>query len=236
MLELQGTMAWVNGILIGIGVSLAGIFALIGTLKITTAGSDQRKHEEGVTTLRNVAVGVVAMALVIPLLNMGASRLGLATIAEPAGDIAPTAAIANITASAAAITINYTKTVRITNSGQLRLAIHNLTDNSFTELSLGTTTAETQTLTFGSPGSAGENIRILGYRYGTATIVDAATGDPAVSTFSQQQFELALWRTNGPSDSKLVMMIGDRLINPVVLDGARHLHSPPVPPRLASVA
>ena len=195
MLELQGIMAWVNGILIGVGVSLAGIFALIGTLKITTAGSDQRKHEEGVTTLRNVAVGVIAMALVIPLLNMGASRLGLATIAEPAGDIAPTAEIASINvASTTAININYTKLVRIANHADLKLAIHNLTDNTFHELDLGTpaaSTAEAQTLIFtmaaANAGSA-DNIRVMGYRYGTASVVDAATGDPAVSSFSQQQY------------------------------------------------
>ena len=193
MLELQGIMAWINGILIGVGVSLAGIFALIGTLKITTAGSDQRKHEEGVTTLRNVAVGVVAMALVIPLLNMGASRLGLATIAEPAGDIAPTAEIASVSVpTATTLNINYTKLVRIANHADLHLAIHNLTDNTFAELDLATpapATATAQTLVFTVPADAADdNIRVMGYRYGTATIVDDATGDPAVSSFSQQQF------------------------------------------------
>ena len=195
MLELQGIMAWVNGILIGVGVSLAGIFALIGTLKITTAGSDQRKHEEGVTTLRNVIVGVIAMALVIPLLNMGASRLGLATIAEPAGDIAPTAEIASISVpTTTTININYTKLVRITNHDDLKLAIHNLTNNTFHELALttpaaGTSEAQTLIFTMASGNAAGDdNIRVMGYRYGTASVVDAATGDPAVSSFSQQQF------------------------------------------------
>ena len=196
MLELQGIMGWINGIMIGIGVGLAAIFALWGTIQITTSGSDQRKHEAGVTTLRNVGIGVVAMALVIPALNIAATRLGLATVAEPEMNMAPTAEIAVITVGApsatAGITVNYTKPIRVANAGDLKLAIHNLTTNTFAELDVTAPAANTtpQTLTFpgGTNYATGNNVRLLGYRYGAATIVDASTGDTAVSSFPAQQY------------------------------------------------
>ena len=194
MLEFQGIMAWVNGILIGASVSVAGFMALIGAFKLITSGSDQRKHEEGITTLRNVGIGILVMALVIPAVNVGASRLGLGTIAEPEVGVTPTAEIGNISVpSTTQVAINYNKTIRLTNEADLKLAIQNLTTQTFSELDLTASIGdgEHQTLTFlmvAANAAANNNIRILGYRYGTATIVDAASGDPAVSTFSQQQY------------------------------------------------
>ena len=190
-------MAWVNGLLIGASVSVAGFMALIGAFKLITSGSDQRKHEEGITTLRNVGIGVLVMALVIPAVNVGASRLGLGTIAEPETNITPTAEIGSVNltgASNATISISYTKTVRVTNAAsgddQLHLAVQNLSNNTFHELDVTVLTApETQAIAFDfgtGTVAAGDNFRILGYRYGTATISDASTGDPAISSFPQQ--------------------------------------------------
>ena len=130
-------MAWVNGLLIGASVSVAGFMALIGAFKLITSGSDQRKHEEGITTLRNVGIGVLVMALVIPAVNVGASRLGLGTIAEPETNITPTAQIGSVNVDGTTgISISYTKTVRVANDGDLKLAVQNLTQNTFHELNV----------------------------------------------------------------------------------------------------
>ena len=178
-----------GSLLIGLGVGLvAGIFSVIGTRKIIRGKCDE--CWQGVATFHSfpAIVCVITMAAVVPLISVAESHYETYGLTGPASTFF-TAQLERVSVSRTAITISYTEPVLITNGADLRLAIHNLSYDTYAELEVSAADGEHQSLAFSMDGgtSSGSAIRVLGYLYGDARIVDVASGHPAISNFNPQQ-------------------------------------------------